>query len=103
MYRSRFAFALAMAALAAILIPSSLTAQVTFQRAYGGPGDDLGNSAQQTTDGGFIVCGYSQSFGHPNGDFYLVKTDSFGDTLWTMTCGKGGAKRELGQFRRADD
>jgi hypothetical protein len=79
-----------MAALAAILLPSTLTAQITFQRTYGGPADDLGNSAQQTTDGGSIVCGYSQSFGHPNGDFYLVKTDSFGDTLWTMTYGKGG-------------
>ena len=89
MYRSRIAFALAMAALAAILVPSTLTAQITFQRTYGGPADDIGNSAQQTTDGGFIVCGYSKSFGHPHGDFYLVKTDSFGDTLWTRAYGEG--------------
>jgi hypothetical protein len=76
-----------MAALAAILLPSSLTAQITFQRTYGGAGDEWGESVQQTTDGGYIIVGSTESFGAGSDDFYLIKTDSRGDTLWTRTYG----------------
>jgi hypothetical protein len=78
-----------MAALAAILLPSSLTAQITFQRTYGGAGDDWGQSVQQTTDGGYIIAGYTTSFGVSGKDVYLIKTDAHGDTLWTRTYGGG--------------
>jgi len=86
-YHRRFASVLAMAALAAILLPSFLHAQITFQRTYGGAGDDLGLSVQQTSDGGYIVAGRTCSFGAGNGDFYLIKTTAAGDTLWTRTYG----------------
>jgi hypothetical protein len=89
MYRSSFAFVPAMAALAAILLPSSLPAQITFQRTYGGPDGDLGRAVQQTTDGGYIVAGYTASYGTGGIDIYLVKTDASGDTLWTRTYGGG--------------
>jgi hypothetical protein len=87
MYRSRFAFVLAMAALAAILVPSSLTAHITFQRTYGGAGGDHGYSVQQTTDGGYIIAGGTDSYSTGLDDVYLVRTDSNGDTLWTRTYG----------------
>ena len=56
-------------------------------RVYGGSGWDGAYSVQQTTDGGYIVAGYTYSFGAGGSDFFLVKTDSVGDTLWTRTCG----------------
>ncbi len=62
-------------------------AQITFQKTYGGTGDDRGYFVQQTTDGGFIITGYTSSFGAGMGDFYLIKTDINGDTLWTKTFG----------------
>jgi hypothetical protein len=49
-----------------------------------------GNSVQQTTDGGYIVAGTTvvpSSGGGDNKDVYLIKTNSFGDTLWTKTYG----------------
>jgi len=53
-------------------------------RTYGGSEDDEAYSVQQTRDGGFIVAGYTCSFGADEcGDAYLVRTDSQGDTLWT--------------------
>jgi hypothetical protein len=87
MNRTRFASALAMAALAAILLPSFLHAQITFQRTSGGAGDDRGFSVRQTADGGYIIAGQTSLFEGGNTDVYLIKTDSLGDTLWTRTFG----------------
>ena len=87
MYRSRFALPLAMAALSAILLPSTLTAQITFQRTYGGTRWDQGCSVQMTRDGGYIVAGATLTFGAGYTDVYLVKTDVAGNVLWTKTYG----------------
>jgi len=64
-------------------------------RTYGGSGRDEGRSVHQTTDGGYIVAGYSWSFGAGQSDFYLVKTDANGDTLWTHTY--GGTRWDYGR------
>jgi hypothetical protein len=94
MYRSSFAFALAMAALAAILACSTQPAQITFQRTYGGEGSDEGWSVLQSTDGGYVITGKTYSFGAGEADVYLIRTGANGDTLWTKTY--GGTRRDEG-------
>ena len=59
---------------------------------YGGDDTDRAWCVQQTMDGGYIVTGYTGSFGAGNMDFYLVKTDNRGDTLWTDTFGGSEAE-----------
>lgn len=61
-----------------------------WEKTYGGADWDFANSVQQTSDGGYILCGSTYSFGHGNQDYYLVKTDGNGDTLWTKTYGGAG-------------
>jgi hypothetical protein len=57
-------------------------AQFIFQKTYGGINDDVGESIQETSDSGYVICGYSYSYatGSINSDVYLIKTDGEGDT-----------------------
>jgi hypothetical protein len=70
--------------LAGIVLP--VFAQQTWQRTYGGTGSDWSYSVQQTSDGGYIVVGVTQSFGD-SAQVYLIKIDASGGTLWTKTYG----------------
>ncbi len=64
--------------------------QVTFERYYGGMSDEEGNSVVQTADGGFILAGYTESFGAGSQDLYIVRVNTYGDTVWTRTFGGTG-------------
>jgi hypothetical protein len=54
----------------------------------------FGGSVQQTADGGYFVAGYKWPWSSDSASFYLVKTDSRGDTLWTRTIGGPGGWAE---------
>ncbi|HYV92807.1 MAG TPA: T9SS type A sorting domain-containing protein [Chitinophagales bacterium] len=71
------------------LLKLSSDGTLDWSRAFGGPGDDKGYSVLQTIDSGYIVAGYTNSFGYGLSDVYLVKLNGNGDTLWTRTFGGG--------------
>lgn len=56
-------------------------------KTYGGTDDEEGYSVQQTTDGGYILAGFTRSFGNGIRDAYLIKTNILGDAVWTKTFG----------------
>jgi hypothetical protein len=58
-----------------------------WSQTYGGPQDDVCYSVAQAHDGGYVLAGYSESFGSGSHDFWLVKTDSWGDIEWSRTYG----------------
>lgn len=71
----------------ALLVKTDSTGNVTWSKSYGGPEEDHGRNAIQTSDGGFLLAGQTFSFGALFGDAFLIKTDAAGDTLWTKMYG----------------
>ena len=67
-----------------------LCAQTTFQKTYGGNNTDIAKCVKQTTDGGYFLVGSTYTSGAGNGDIYVLRTDSNGDTLWKKKYGSGG-------------
>ncbi|MCP5102222.1 MAG: hypothetical protein GY950_02530 [bacterium] len=62
-------------------------ASSSFRKTYGGSNIDRGITVHQASDGGYIITGFTKSFGAGKEDVYLVKTDAAGNTQWTKTFG----------------
>ncbi len=63
------------------------TGNLSWSKAIGGSNINDAYNVRQTTDGGYIICGVTLSYGAGGGDLYLIKTNSNGDTTWTHTYG----------------
>ena len=69
------------------LVKTDADGNEQWNKTFGGPAKDGGRSIQQTTDGGYIIGGYADSYGYPVHDVWLVKTDSNGIEEWNKTYG----------------
>lgn len=69
------------------LVKVDSSGKLLWQKTYGGSDWDFGYSVKQTNDSGFVICGQTYSYGSGNGDVYVIRTDKYGDTLWTRAIG----------------
>jgi hypothetical protein len=60
---------------------------VQWTKTIGGSYGDEANSIIQSSDGGYVVAGYTSSFGAGGRDIYVVKLDASGNVQWTKTIG----------------
>ena len=59
--------------------------EISWQKTYGGNSSDGATSIQQTSEGGYILAGWTSSFALPSSDIWVLKLDSGGDISWQKT------------------
>jgi hypothetical protein len=75
------------------IVKLTLTGEIEWQKSYGGSGSDGAYSVQQTTDGGYIIAGDTESddgdvtFNHGVSDYWIVKLGSTGVIEWQKSLG----------------
>lgn len=80
------------------IVKTDATGNKIWDKTFGGTGAETFQVLQQTSDGGYILGGSSQSGAGGNKsepnlgsyDFWIVKTDAFGNKLWDKTFGGQG-------------
>ncbi len=87
--RNRGRLFLLLCGILSILVSAGVSSEpvVEWEKTFGGSGSDWGDSVQQTSDGGYIISGFSYPYGSVSCDVYLVKTDSGGNWLWQNNFG----------------
>ena len=74
---------------------------IVWTKTYGGAANDGSFSVQQTMDNGYILTGWTASFGN-SFEVYLIKTDEYGDTTWTRRYGGAYEDRGYSVLQTAD-
>jgi len=70
------------------LIKTDNLGNLQWSKIYGGIQPDDFHRVENTSDGGYIIVGTTQSNAAIISNEWLVKTDDIGDTLWTRTYGR---------------
>ena len=81
---------------------------IQWQQSLGGSGDDEAYAVQQTSDGGYIVAGYSYSLdgnvtgNHGDDDYWIVKLSAGGSLQWQKSLG-GVQKDHANSIQQTSD
>jgi len=78
----------------AYVVKLDANGNLQWTKTIGGESDDWGRSLIQTSDGGYVIAGNTNSFGTGDEAIYVVKLDVNGNLQWTKTI--GGKKGEEG-------
>jgi len=81
---------------------------IQWENSYGGGGDDYGSDIRQTRDGGYVMCGYSNSTdgdvtgNHGDFDYWVVKIDSVGNLQWQKSLGGSSQDQAYSVLQTSD-
>jgi hypothetical protein len=69
------------------LVKTDANGNAQWNMTYSGGADDVAWDLVQTSDGGYALAGYTESYGVGGTDFWLVKTDGSGNAQWRRSYG----------------
>ena len=69
-----------------LVIKTDPQGKTEWTKIIGGAGTEYGNACLELNDG-YLITGYTTSFGAGSKDVYLVKLDKRGENIWTKTYG----------------
>jgi hypothetical protein len=87
---------------AGLLTTSSPSQTHTFERWFGNYKYDEGFAVKQTRDGGYILAGATYTLTSSGLDFYAVRLNALGDTLWTRAIGRSGSEAGRSVLQTSD-
>jgi hypothetical protein len=67
------------------LVKTDEFGNMEWNRTYGGDGNDFARSLVATSDGGYALAGGKDGNVYGGGDFWLIKTDEYGNMEWNQT------------------
>lgn len=73
---------------------NSATGDTLWTKTYGSYGNEQGREIVPTSDGNYMIVGYTDGLATSNYEAYLTKINNNGDVLWTQTY--GGTGNEFG-------
>jgi len=84
------------------LIKTDAAGNIEWNQTYGGEETKFVRPLVQTGDGGYAMAGSTNAFGEGGSDFWLIKTDSFGNMIWNKTYGGADGDRALDLVQTSD-
>ena len=84
------------------LLKTDASGMQTWSKTFGGTDSDYGTSVQQISDGGYIITGYTNSYGAGGEDLWLLKTDAAGAQMWNKTFGGADDDRGISGQQTSD-
>tara|TARA_X000000368_G_scaffold137569_1_gene108147 strand:+ start:306 stop:656 length:351 start_codon:yes stop_codon:yes gene_type:complete len=84
------------------LIKVNSNGETEWSQTFGASGTDYGRSGSQTVDGGYLITGYSDSFGDGGFDAWWIKVDPNGNLERDKTYGESGDNRVFSGHQTSD-
>ncbi|MFX1517309.1 MAG: hypothetical protein ACFFC6_13480 [Promethearchaeota archaeon] len=76
------------------LVKTDAFGQIEWNQTYQGVEDEWVYSLIQTSDKGFILAGINQTQFSSESDIVILKTNAYGNVIWSKTYGNGGSSNE---------
>ena len=78
-----------------LIIKTDAAGKQVWYKKIGGSGHDWARDIVESPDGGYYICGSTQSYGTGNFDIFLARINENGDLIWLRTF--GGAHFDYGE------